>query len=128
MWCYSPPQAFPCWQGRSSQVTSSNCNAANWLRRTSFLHFPFSILNSQFSIPHYDHLLFINRLQHRDGIGFLGGFPLVDCQLPNDHLMSLGATTLARQDFLSILQQEIKQPMPDWAALKNTVHLTYNDN
>lgn len=55
-------------------------------------------------------------------------FPLVDCQLPNNHLMSLGATTLARSDFLNILQQEIKHPTPDWATLKNTVHLTYNDN
>jgi leucyl/phenylalanyl-tRNA--protein transferase len=55
-------------------------------------------------------------------------FPLVDCQLPNNHLMSLGASTLARSDFLNILQQEIKHPTPDWATLKNTVHLTYNDN
>ena len=42
--------------------------------------------------------------------------------------MSLGASTIARRDFLSILQQEIKQPTPDWAALKNTVHLTYNSH
>ena len=32
---------------------------------------------------------------------------LVDCQLPNDHLMSLGATTLPRADFLAQLDNLI---------------------
>jgi leucyl/phenylalanyl-tRNA--protein transferase len=31
------------------------------------------------------------------------GFILIDCQLPNPHLLSLGATTIARQEFLGYL-------------------------
>lgn len=41
-------------------------------------------------------------------------FAWVDCQLPNDHLMSLGATTMPRADFLKQLFNELDQPPPDW--------------
>jgi leucyl/phenylalanyl-tRNA--protein transferase len=33
-------------------------------------------------------------------------FKLIDCQLPNDHLMSLGAEMITSADFLSILQKD----------------------
>ncbi len=46
-------------------------------------------------------------------------FPFVDCQLPNDHLMSLGAITMPRQQFLSALQDVLTQPVPDWKLLQN---------
>ena len=39
---------------------------------------------------------------------------LVDCQLPNDHLMSLGATTLPRADFLTQLGKCIAAPSIKW--------------
>ena len=39
---------------------------------------------------------------------------LVDCQLPNDHLMSLGAVTLGRHDFLTQLEQLIAQSSINW--------------
>ncbi|MCB1673931.1 MAG: leucyl/phenylalanyl-tRNA--protein transferase [Moraxellaceae bacterium] len=55
-------------------------------------------------------------------------FPLVDCQLPNNHLMSLGASTLARDSFLALLQQYKDASTPDWRSLQNTVHLTDNLN
>lgn len=53
-------------------------------------------------------------------------FPLVDCQLPNNHLMSLGATTLPRTQFLTILKQYKDVACPNWESVKNTVHLTHN--
>ena len=39
---------------------------------------------------------------------------LVDCQLPNDHLMTLGAVTLGRHDFLTQLEQLIAQSSINW--------------
>ncbi|WP_299185511.1 leucyl/phenylalanyl-tRNA--protein transferase [uncultured Psychrobacter sp.] len=39
---------------------------------------------------------------------------LVDCQLPNDHLMSLGATTLPRPDFLAQLDTLIGSGSVKW--------------
>lgn len=39
---------------------------------------------------------------------------LVDCQLPNDHLMSLGATTLPRPDFLAQLDRLISSRSINW--------------
>ncbi len=48
--------------------------------------------------------------------------PLVDCQLPNPHLESLGAFLLPRDDFVELLQQHLPDkagdiPMLDWAAI-----------
>lgn len=51
-------------------------------------------------------------------------FPLVDCQLPNPHLMRLGAQRMPRSEFLTVLQKYKDLPIPDWTALKNTIHLT----
>ncbi|WP_329958690.1 leucyl/phenylalanyl-tRNA--protein transferase [Psychrobacter sp. I-STPA10] len=42
--------------------------------------------------------------------------PMVDCQLPNDHLMSLGATTMTRQTFLTKLPALLQQTTPSWQA------------
>lgn len=39
---------------------------------------------------------------------------LVDCQLPNEHLMSLGATTLPRADFLTQLDTLIGSGSVEW--------------
>jgi leucyl/phenylalanyl-tRNA--protein transferase len=54
-------------------------------------------------------------------------FLWVDCQLPNDHLMSLGATTLPRAEFLHQLKNTIQQAPPNWDAIRrqsfNTQHL-----
>lgn len=49
-------------------------------------------------------------------------FPVVDCQLPNDHLMSLGAHTIPRSEFLSILAQHRDLPAPDWQAVNHRQH------
>ena len=46
-------------------------------------------------------------------------FPFVDCQLPNSHLMSLGAITMPRQQFLSELKNILAQSTPDWKFLQN---------
>ena len=40
--------------------------------------------------------------------------PLVDCQLPNPHLMSLGAQTLERSEFLQLLPTLTHQLSIDW--------------
>lgn len=41
-----------------------------------------------------------------------GGFSLIDCQLPNDHLMSLGAVMISRADYLKILNLESPGYLP----------------
>lgn len=46
------------------------------------------------------------------------GFAWVDCQLPNEHLMSLGATTRPRADFLHALSQVLKLSPPDWQLVR----------
>jgi len=45
------------------------------------------------------------------------GFPIVDCQLENPHLMSLGAGLISRAEFMQILKQYRDQPAPDWSAI-----------
>jgi leucyl/phenylalanyl-tRNA--protein transferase len=35
-----------------------------------------------------------------------GRYKLLDCQVPNDHLLSLGAVMISRQNFLDILQRK----------------------
>jgi len=42
--------------------------------------------------------------------------PLVDCQLPNPHLLSLGAQTLERQQFLELLPKLTPQQGVSWQA------------
>ncbi|MFU8925854.1 leucyl/phenylalanyl-tRNA--protein transferase [Acinetobacter puyangensis] len=51
--------------------------------------------------------------------------PWVDCQLPNDHLISLGATTITRSDFLNTLQNVVNQPQIDWKVYQNSVFSSY---
>jgi leucyl/phenylalanyl-tRNA--protein transferase len=34
------------------------------------------------------------------------GFELIDCQLPNEHLMSLGAEMISRAEYMSTLNEE----------------------
>jgi len=36
-----------------------------------------------------------------------GDFGLVDCQMPNDHLMSLGAEMIPREDYMQILKENL---------------------
>lgn len=54
-------------------------------------------------------------------IGRENHLPWVDCQLVNDHLLSLGASTISRQDYLKSLQDVIKQPQVDWQKYKDGV-------
>jgi leucyl/phenylalanyl-tRNA--protein transferase len=46
------------------------------------------------------------------------GCPMVDCQLPNPHLLSLGAFELPRDQFRQILNKHIDQPSIDWSQLR----------
>jgi leucyl/phenylalanyl-tRNA--protein transferase len=41
-------------------------------------------------------------------------FPLIDCQLETDHLVSLGAEAMPRRRFVAEVAQLIKQPSPPW--------------
>lgn len=50
-------------------------------------------------------------------------FPIVDCQLPNDHLMSLGAYTIERATFLQLLADHKNAPSPDWTVLPKNIFL-----
>ena len=47
--------------------------------------------------------------------------PWIDCQLVNDHLISLGACTLSRHEYLKSLQDVIKQPAIDWKKYQDGV-------
>lgn len=44
------------------------------------------------------------------------GYRVIDCQVESDHLLSMGARTLPRQDFLSIIDTyaDRKPDQPDW--------------
>ena len=46
------------------------------------------------------------------------GCPMVDCQLPNPHLLSLGAFELPRNQFRQILNKHIDKPSIDWSQLR----------
>jgi len=46
------------------------------------------------------------------------GCPMVDCQLPNHHLLSLGAFELPRNAFLQIINTNIDKPSIDWSQLR----------
>lgn len=38
------------------------------------------------------------------------GWKLMDCQVPTEHLLSLGAHSLSREPFLNLLEEELKHP------------------
>ena len=42
------------------------------------------------------------------------GFPLIDCQLETDHLMSLGAEAMPRRAFVAEVARLVKEPPPVW--------------
>ncbi|MCF8999971.1 leucyl/phenylalanyl-tRNA--protein transferase [Acinetobacter nectaris] len=54
-------------------------------------------------------------------IGTEQKLPWIDCQLVNDHLLSLGATTMTRENYLKSLQTVIKQPRIDWKKYQDSV-------
>jgi leucyl/phenylalanyl-tRNA---protein transferase len=47
--------------------------------------------------------------------------PWIDCQLVNDHLLSLGARTLSRQDYLNSLQDVINGARVNWKKYQDSV-------
>lgn len=54
-------------------------------------------------------------------IGQENQLPWIDCQLVNDHLLSLGACTISRQTYLKSLQDVIKQPAVNWKSYQEGV-------
>lgn len=50
--------------------------------------------------------------------------PLVDCQVPNPHLHSLGAEEIPRREFEAVLAQYRDQPGFDWESLKGPIRLS----
>lgn len=57
-------------------------------------------------------------------IGKENKLPWIDCQLVNEHLLSLGAMTLSRPDYLSQVQKVIKSPQIDWKKYQDSVFLS----
>jgi leucyl/phenylalanyl-tRNA--protein transferase len=53
------------------------------------------------------------------------GCPMVDCQLPNPHLLSLGAFELPRDKFRQILNRHIDEPSIDWSQLRGVCPLIW---
>ncbi len=54
-------------------------------------------------------------------IGRENKLPWIDCQLVNNHLLSLGACTLSRQTYLKSLQDVVNQPAIDWKMYQDGV-------
>lgn len=54
-------------------------------------------------------------------IGQENQLPWIDCQLVNDHLLSLGARTLSRQAYLKSLQDVIIAPPINWKNYQERV-------
>ena len=48
----------------------------------------------------------------------------IDCQLVNDHLIRLGASTISRQTYLESLQDVVKQPSINWQSYQDSVFST----
>lgn len=44
-------------------------------------------------------------------------FAWVDCQMPNDYLLSLGAKVISREQFLTDLPKQVFQQSCDWSAI-----------
>lgn len=56
----------------------------------------------------------------------VSGFAWVDCQLPNEHLLSLGAQILPRVDFLHDLPKQIFRESCDWSGMVGKPFLAKN--
>jgi leucyl/phenylalanyl-tRNA--protein transferase len=51
------------------------------------------------------------------------GFTVIDCQILNAHLLSMGAEQIPRSEYLSLLNNHINLSLPCWQA-DNTVDLS----
>ena len=54
-------------------------------------------------------------------IGQENQLPWIDCKLVNDHLLSLGASTISRQQYLKSLKNVIIAPAIDWKSYQERV-------
>ena len=52
------------------------------------------------------------------------GLKFIDCQMPNPHLISLGAKPISRDDYLSVLNENLKQNFPahTWVSTEIRIH------
>lgn len=66
-----------------------------------------------------------SRVSNASKVGFVAlvsalkqaGFVLIDCQMPTEHLMSLGAHNIPRQDFANYLERYVNIPSPmQWSG------------
>jgi leucyl/phenylalanyl-tRNA--protein transferase len=48
------------------------------------------------------------------------GFPLIDCQMETDHLLSLGAMSMPRRQFVAEVARLVQDPAPDWTSFGQT--------
>ncbi|WP_394236730.1 leucyl/phenylalanyl-tRNA--protein transferase [Pseudomonas anguilliseptica] len=56
---------------------------------------------------------FVTLVEHLKGWGFV----LIDCQMPTEHLLSLGAQTISRDEFAGYLRKHLDQSsQADWVA------------
>ncbi len=74
-----------------------------------------SMFSKQTNASKFAFIAIAKHLQH-------WGYNLFDCQVPNPHLESLGATALPRKDFLSILAENIDQKLDhSWQMIPGLV-------
>ena len=53
-----------------------------------------------------------------------GGFVLLDCQFITDHLASLGAIEVPREDYVVMLDEALSGPSPDWRGLESSLSVS----
>ena len=74
-----------------------------------------SMFSRQTNASKYAFITLAKHLQH-------WGYNLFDCQVPNPHLESLGARALPRAEFLTILAENIDQPLNHpWQVISDLV-------
>jgi leucyl/phenylalanyl-tRNA--protein transferase len=52
------------------------------------------------------------------------GFPLIDCQMETEHLVSLGAVGISRRSFVAEVARLVKEPAPVWVLDEDLLDLT----
>lgn len=53
------------------------------------------------------------------------GFAVIDCQLENPHLLSMGAENIARRTYINLLQSHLQHPPVQWQVMASLEQLSH---
>jgi leucyl/phenylalanyl-tRNA--protein transferase len=96
------------WEGRPNQGQLIGGLYGLCIGQAFFGESMFSLKNNASKIALYYLIKFLSKQ----------GFTWVDCQVPSEHLISLGAKTMPRAEFLKLLKQTLEKPAKniEWRA------------